>query len=340
MKKKKLEIAIHLVFWCILGYYFVQRSQFRFTTFSYPHEIATFIVSIALVYTCTLFCYPKYGREKHYTAFFATYFSTLFLFSAIEFFIIYPKIHAFIARTPESEHFSYYRWNIIGILSRNFILSALFTLAIAYRDTVRRLKSSDKNAAKLKAEISAIRDHMNFHMFFNHMNNLYSIASMNNDKCSSHIGHLSDTMRYMFQYSQQETVSLADEIRCMQSLIELEKLKVYNTEINFKVDCISSPENILIPPLLFETFINNAFKYCGQEAGDFISIQMQADEKQLNFICKNSIGQKNAAVISTKNGIKSITERLRLLFPNTHHLELVPSEEMYMVKLQLKLNAV
>lgn len=96
--------------------------------------------------------------------------------------------------------------------------------------------------------------------------------------------------------------------------------------------------NNLIPPLLFITFVENAFKH-GIEPAEkdcFLHLSVSSKNNQVTFTCKNSIEEK----INTPKGIglTNLKRRLELRFPNQHTLQTEETPTQYHAMLQIDLS--
>ncbi|MDZ7645980.1 MAG: histidine kinase [Cytophagales bacterium] len=74
------------------------------------------------------------------------------------------------------------------------------------------------------------------------------------------VAKLSQMMRYMIYDSNHPKVLLSKEIEYMQNYISLERLRL-NDHIPIKFEIVGNPENLWITPLIFITFLENAFKH-------------------------------------------------------------------------------
>src|SRR5882672_5182916 len=113
---------------------------------------------------------------------------------------------------------------------------------------------------KLMNELKFLKAQINPHFLFNTLNNLYYLAYSQSPNTTEVIAKLSQMMRYMIYDSNYHQVLLSKEIEYMQNYISLERLRLNNeVPIDFVVE--GETENKLITPLIFITFLENAFKH-------------------------------------------------------------------------------
>jgi two-component system LytT family sensor kinase len=118
----------------------------------------------------------------------------------------------------------------------------------------------------------------------------------------------------------------------------LQKIRTSNPNyINYKVE--GDPEHILIEPLVFIPFIENAFKHAeNKKVEDAIRIIIIIEKHNLEFQCQNhyvtrtQVGHEHSGL-----GNELIKKRLTLLYPGKHHFIVHNENGIYKVNLALTL---
>ena len=109
----------------------------------------------------------------------------------------------------------------------------------------------------------------------------------------------------------------------------------YTNKVSIQMDF---PAEVQIPPLLFVSFVENAFKHgVSYRSESFIHVLMQLDEgNRLSFRCSNS---NNGSADEQHHGIglENIRKRLRLLFGNDYTLSITEEEHKFDVLLIIPL---
>jgi len=112
---------------------------------------------------------------------------------------------------------------------------------------------------RLTAELNFLKAQINPHFLFNTLNNLYYLAYTQSSNTTEVIAKLSQMMRYMIYDSNYPLVPLSKEIEYMENYISLERLRL-NEQIPIKLTIEGgNPQDFLIAPLIFITFLENAF---------------------------------------------------------------------------------
>jgi LytS/YehU family sensor histidine kinase len=101
---------------------------------------------------------------------------------------------------------------------------------------------------------------MNPHFIFNTLNTIQGLI-YKNDKNSStkYIGKFSELVRDILKNSNQEIISLEEEISHLSTYLELEKMRFEDDlKITLTVDESLDKTNIMLPPILVQPYVENA----------------------------------------------------------------------------------
>jgi Histidine kinase/GHKL domain len=188
---------------------------------------------------------------------------------------------------------------------------------------------------KINSELEQLKNQINPHFLFNTLNNLHILTLTDPPKASNIILGLSDVLRYQIYDSQNDKVLLKKDIEIIEQYLELEKIRRDNLTVNINIQGNSS--GILIPPLLFTNFIDNAIKHSNNRGGSFIKILFVMSKNDLFFEITNSKSDHNNVLEKNGLGLTNAKKRLELLYGNTHKLEITELENTYNVKLNIPL---
>lgn len=187
---------------------------------------------------------------------------------------------------------------------------------------------------KVSAELSFLKAQINPHFLFNTLNNIYTLSVMNHPNTSDSIMKLSNIMRYVTDDVMQDFVPLENELKCVENYVDLQKLRLgKNTNVNFTIKGVV--RNQLIAPLIMMTFIENAFKYgISKKVKSDISILIAIEPNLISFCSENTIFESQITERSGI-GIANTKQRLELLYPKTHHLQIENKNGLFKVELYL-----
>ena len=226
----------------------------------------------------------------------------------------------------------------------NFLLTTLlisgFGMGLGFSDKLIQNEKQRKDAEKekLNTELAFLKNQINPHFFFNTLNNIYSLVQINVDDGQKAILQLSKLMRYLLYETEKGDKRLSEEIAFMKTYIELMKLRL-SDKVEVSVEFPENYTDVMIPPLLFLPYIENAFKHgISYRRSSFIKILMKIDSGVIKFECSNSIGKTEDAQKSLPGiGLENARKRLAILFPEKHEMRVTETETTYSMGLSIQI---
>jgi LytS/YehU family sensor histidine kinase len=191
---------------------------------------------------------------------------------------------------------------------------------------------------KLTAELSSLKAQINPHFLFNTLNGIYGLALTNSDKTADSISKLASMMRYVLTETTDEKVPLANEIKYISDYITFQKLRLTKkTKVNFTIEGTSLDQEI--SPILFISFIENAFKYgVSNEVESTIKIHLLIENSAISLTVKNEqLKKKKNEEESCGIGLKNTKRRLDLIYENKYSLEMTNTDKAYQIILKIQL---
>ena len=224
----------------------------------------------------------------------------------------------------------------------SFLIFALLVnlMAIGIALSIRYvMRQSEKKQKEVEAELAWLKNQINPHFLFNTLNNISSLTQIDADKAQDTVMQLSDLLRYAMYETNKPTVPLEGEVEFMRNYIDLMKLRCNEmTTVNAQFT-ISEPQSE-VPPLLFISLIENAFKHgTNSNAPASIDISLTQQDGTLVFICGNTNNPKPTKDRSGSGiGLENTRRRLDLLYPGHYTGEqTITPENIYHVKITLQL---
>lgn len=340
MKIKKIfEFLIHILFWVITTYVFINNSFLRSPSFSLYEEIFSVFFVFVIVYFNYYFLIIKYFNKRKFAYYFIIILSCLLIISLIEFLFIKDDVLKGIS--TDNETFKTYAlgWNLFGIFFRDALFVGFFTMFKIYRDAIKSYKllkeKSELEISNYINQVEMVKSKVNVHFLLNTLQCIHSLALKKSDHTADGILNLTLLMKYIVAETDDVLVSLKKEISFLQHYIELEKLKKPDLKINFEVD--GEVDEFLLPPMILESFVNNAFKYNDYLSGGLIDVRISCLGKDILFTCRNAVNKSlTQNIYSTKKGIENTKNRLELHYKDLHKLVIDENEKYYFVSLLLK----
>jgi LytS/YehU family sensor histidine kinase len=191
--------------------------------------------------------------------------------------------------------------------------------------------------SKLETELKFLKSQINPHFLFNTLHNIYTLTVLQSQEAPEQLLKLSDLLRYMIYDSNEERVPLKREIEYLNNFMGLAQLKD-SQSIDIRFDLDLEDTDLVIAPLLFIPFIENAFKHSQYEDLDrgFIHISIKSSQNIVSLTVENSVPQSKFRKDAVGGiGLANVRQRLNLLYPKKHKLEIDDNEPTFRVKLEL-----
>ncbi|MCW3086909.1 MAG: Histidine kinase [Sediminibacterium sp.] len=216
----------------------------------------------------------------------------------------------------------------------------LFTLGTCISVIQRWLRTEQNRKEteneKLNTELSFLKSQVNPHFFFNTLNNIYSLAVVRSEKTAPAVMKLSAIMRYILTETQRDLVPLRNEVDFIHNFIDLQQVRLTDkVELRFSAE--GDMDTLLVAPLLFIPFVENAFKYgVSTKESSNINIEIRTQSNKILFTAKNYIvPSENNLMENTGIGINNVKRRLELMYPGKHVLTTNQIDNYYIVHLEI-----
>jgi hypothetical protein len=353
LTNNRLKIALHIVLWVIVIIFPFYISQtFGFTDISRLWHFYTMAIAYGIIfYVNYLYLVPTFYFKKEKWQFF------LFVIGLITIlFFLIIGINDHLLADPERDHHfeeamrklndggEYKRppMGLFRLINYGFtsLLITGFALGLGFVDRHREdeKKHKELEQEKLHSELAFLKNQISPHFFFNTLNNIYSLTSIDTPAAQESILKLSKLMRYLLYESEHGETLLSHEIDFMTNYIALMKLRL-SPKVDLKVSFPTDYPDCKIPPLLFISFIENAFKHgVSHREASFIHIEMEANSQQILFKTENSVsGTASTDKENSGIGLENVRKRLALLFPASHTLKIEQTEKVFNVEVKIVL---
>ena len=184
-----------------------------------------------------------------------------------------------------------------------------------------RLRNIKTKAQNIEMEQKLLRSQMTPHFIFNSLSILQGlILNKEEEKSISYLSKFSKLLRTNLENSRHKTVSLSSELKTIDNYISLQNLDMNPPYIyNLKLDPSINDENIQIPPMLIQPFIENAIEHAFVDENENKKIEVEITFKEKELLCKitdNGVGVNPESRKKKKNKSSLATtitsERLKI----------------------------
>lgn len=293
--------------------------------------IIALILFLLLVYTNMYILVPRLLFKNKYAAYFLSVIVIIAISGIINRIgrIIYDSS---VRLNPEKEDVSFLPFSFIIIV----LVSASAAIKLFQRWMLDAQLITELEQANANAELEQLKNQINPHFLFNMLNNANVLTKKDPEKASQVLMKLSDLLRYQLYDSAREKVLLTSDIHFLEDFLNLEKVRRDN--FDFLISKEGNLSGVLIPPLLFISFVENAVKHNNDSVkSSYVNLFFEVRNNELIFKCVNSKPILKAVNNDSGGlGLVNIKRRLKLLFPSSHILEIEDNSETYSVTLTIK----
>ncbi|MBO4827342.1 MAG: histidine kinase [Prevotella sp.] len=197
-------------------------------------------------------------------------------------------------------------------------------------------KLDELQTKNLEQQLEYLKYQINPHFFMNTLNNIHALVDINPEKAKETILELSKLMRYVLYEGAKPAVPLQKEVDFLNNYITLMRIR-YTDRVKITTDMPATLPDKNVPPMLFITFVENAFKHGVSYSKDsFINVSMSVVDKRVEFICENS---KTEAANDEQGGVglTNVKQRLNLIYDNEYTLNINDAPDVYDVHLSIPL---
>ncbi|MFV8325250.1 sensor histidine kinase [Flavobacterium sp. ZS1P14] len=344
--KGSIEPIIHFFIW---GSFFF-LVWFRIRTMGpfhkedgsiYPPMLWSTTLNLLLFYSNALYLIPRFFSRQRYAQYsalmIALYIGIILINSVLDYFYMISLF------SSEKEPFS--SDVILNFQTKTFILSLSLGYGLTKNWVISNKLQQQLVSDKLTTELKYLKAQINPHFLFNTLNMAFASAIKSNDEATADIiEKLSGLMRYVLYESNEDKVILEKELYYIDNYINLQ-LQRLSPEIadQVKYEVKGNYQNLRIAPMILVPFIENVFKHGVMlTKKPEMSISLSLSSTTLILETKNL---KNNGTIGTDTahsgiGMKNVKERLLLLYPSLHKLEINNEEHFFQVRLEIQLKTI
>jgi hypothetical protein len=342
----KIESLFYVLIWALVFSvpYFNERDleniNWEMVKGNWIHLFGYLIIFLVNVYVLV----PQLLLKKRYLYYFAGVLTLLFLVVTFSI-IIQPGAppqgvsDGFRPDLPLPGQKSPFMVFVDNIIISILILGAGTTIKLMSKWLSEEKLRKDAEKEQLKTNLALLRHQVSPHFFMNTLNNIHTLIEIDSDKAQDAVARLSTLMRYLLYDSAQSTIELKKEIEFIRSFISLMQLR-HSEEVEVTILIPDQVPDIKIPPMLFISLLENAFKHgVSYPQKSYIYFELQFDETTLTCIIKNSKHKIAANYQGEYSGIglDNIKESLKLLYGDNFQLNIIDKESEFEVDLKIPL---
>ena len=208
-------------------------------------------------------------------------------------------------------------------------------ISLAFTYNREQADRSEQENKRLQEELKYLKRQISPHFLMNVLNNIHEMAEEDIKEAQNMIMELSHLMRYVLYESENDMTTLSSESRFIISYVSLMKKRYVEDIVKVNLDIQEQTSaDVRMPPLLFISFIENAFKHgVSYSNATTIDIKLHEVGGKVLFTCGNTVPDIRKDVSSGGVGLSNIRRRLDLLYGDEYSLSINQDENKYSVTL-------
>ncbi|QNM95974.1 sensor histidine kinase [Chitinimonas koreensis] len=213
-------------------------------------------------------------------------------------------------------------------------------LQMVQRQRVIEAENLELHFALEQQRMAALRAQLEPHFMFNALNAISALVRADEKKLAiTALSRLSMLLRYALTASDQEWVTLGDEMRFIRDYLELQGLR-FGKRLQIRVENDdASLMDVAFPPLLLQPLVENALRHDLErhEQPSEIVLTLTSRGEVLQLSLSNPLREMVPPNPGTGLGLRNARERLRLAFGDAASLTTQATDGRFVVTLQLPL---
>ncbi len=186
-----------------------------------------------------------------------------------------------------------------------------------------------------RSRLQMLQAQINPHFMFNVLNHVHVLIRKEPELADALLLKYTGILRYQLYNGDKESITIGQEVQFLKNFIDVEAVRWKN---KLNIDCRWEVEDfdMEIPPLLFITFVENAFKHVSRSnmQKGYVNITLIQKGKTIFLEVENS--NVDAALPKKYDsgiGLANIKRRLDILYPGKYSLETDNNDVFYSTKL-------
>jgi two-component system LytT family sensor kinase len=206
-------------------------------------------------------------------------------------------------------------------------ICGLVYVTMSYVELVRSKKLSEKELEvsrlrelKTKAELDALHSKINPHFLYNALNSIADLSITDGKKARKMTVALADLFRYSINYSDHNYSTIKEELEMTEVYLEIEKIR-FEDKLTYSISSPNDFNHFLVPRFMLQPIVENAVKHGLKATGKMteINIEVKNGDGNLEILVEDN-GPAFPEELSPGYGVKSIYDKLDLLFPNDYEI--------------------
>jgi hypothetical protein len=325
----------HLIFWgvALLILLNIFKSSGSVEKIDLIYTLIFLVPICSIVYLNLYLAVPRFLRTERYLLY---SFAFLVLLGGGALFLYLLFDNWIDVLLPDFYFISYYNVPTLMLYTGSFlVLTTLLKLSRSWFMLLRVERMATTQ------QLQSLQAQINPHFLLNSLQSIYALSLKKSERTPEVILQLSHILKYTLYETGQPTVKLRKEIAMIRDYVDMFRHRTDPVQTEIKLDVSGEPGELLIAPMLLIPFIENSFKHGLRGDGEksMVDMRIEIADERLKFRISNSCGENQGPELEQPNGIgiQNTRQRLELLYPGKHELEIEALKYTYTVNLSIEL---
>lgn len=325
----------HLLFWMIIFFILVNifLESGSFEKINLIYTVIFLLPLAAIAYLNLYLLIPRFLKREKYLLF-TLFFSALLVCGALFLYALFDRWIDLLL--PNYYFISYYNVGQLMIYTGSILL--LTTLLKLSRGWFMLLRIERMSTAH---QLKSLQSQINPHFLLNSLQTIYALSLEKSEHTPGVILQLSDILKYTLYETENPRIGLQKEIQLIRDYVEMQRYRVDPERVDIFLQNHGDAEDLQIAPMLLIPFVENSFKH-GLQGGTGkvqIRIAIKVIGSDLEFRISNTSRPGDSLELEKRKGIgiENTRQRLELLYPGRHTLNIASEKDLFEVSLRLKL---
>jgi len=296
-------------------------------------------LGISLIFTATYwitFRQVLMNYHKKFTGYKFTFerLSYIGIRLVVVYFLVKFILEIFVHRMFPIQTALYHEKSISAQLITIIVIMLVFFIyeGIYYLNKSRLIEIEKNKLEKVTAEqkLSTLKDQVNPHFLFNALNSLNALIRQKSDNALTFVDKLSYLLRSTLQQSDEDFITLKDELDYLDAYIFLQKER-FGEKFEVRINSPQDWQNQMIPSFSLQLLVENAIKHNVISKRQPLVVEVYQEDHFL--VVKNPIQIRKDNIESTGTGLGNLSTRFSLL--KKRKIEIINDGEYFIVKLPI-----
>src|SRR5438067_807926 len=219
----------------------------------------------------------------------------------------------------------------IDLIIASLIVIAVHALLYYQNFRASELAQSSLKTQLAQAQLRALKMQLHPHFLFNTLHSISSLVLEDPSKANSMIARLGDFLRLTLENSNQQLVSLKEEIEFLRTYLEIEQVR-FGDRLTVEFEIEPTTLSAAVPHLILQPVVENAIRY--EMAPRATPGRIHIEAKRLNGSLRLEVKDNGPGIVSNGDliekqgvGLSNVRARLNQIYGSDFRFELMNSKD-------------